>query len=173
MKERPLYDKILEFFLLDTLKTWFSMRNLTSGWKQSGHYFRKIGALFLIFKKGQERLVAGLYWSHDNTKKFKARLVFVSTAKMDNDHNSSKITSFFFFYASNCLFRVFIYLTPTLCEVCPNTEFFLVRIFPHSDWIRSRKNSVFGHFSRSVISFIPLPYCSNLFSISSSKVFAF
>ena len=42
-------------------------------------------------------------------------------------------------------------------------SFFLVRIFPHSDWIRSispysvrmrkirtRKNSVFGHFARSV-----------------------
>ena len=24
----------------------------------------------------------------------------------------------------------------TLCEMCSNTEFFLVRIFPHSDWIR-------------------------------------
>ena len=23
----------------------------------------------------------------------------------------------------------------TLCEMCPNKEFFLVRIFPHSDWI--------------------------------------
>ena len=55
----------------------------------------------------------------------------------------------------------------TLCEMCPNMEFFLVRIFPHSDMnteryeeslriqsecgkIRTRKNSVFGHFSRSV-----------------------
>ena len=53
----------------------------------------------------------------------------------------------------------------TLREKCPNTKLFLVRIFPHSDWIRrdrvplfiqsecgkirSRKNSVFGHFSRS------------------------
>ena len=27
-------------------------------------------------------------------------------------------------------------LVLTLCEMCPNTEFFLVRIFPHSDWIR-------------------------------------
>ena len=35
--------------------------------------------------------------------------------------------------------------------MCPNTEFFLVRIFPHSDQIRTRKNSVFGHFPRSVI----------------------
>ena len=25
---------------------------------------------------------------------------------------------------------------PTLREKCPNTELFLVRIFPHSDWIR-------------------------------------
>ena len=32
---------------------------------------------------------------------------------------------------------------------CPNTEFFLVRIFLYSDWIRTRKNSVFGHFLRS------------------------
>ena len=24
----------------------------------------------------------------------------------------------------------------TLCEMCANTEFFLVRIFPHSDWIQ-------------------------------------
>ena len=39
----------------------------------------------------------------------------------------------------------------------PNTEFFLVRIFPHSDWIRrdmknvqirTRKNSVFRHFTQ-------------------------
>ena len=53
----------------------------------------------------------------------------------------------------------------SLCEKCPNVEFFLVRIFPYSDWIRrnteylsvfspnvgkyGRENSVFGHFSRS------------------------
>ena len=53
-----------------------------------------------------------------------------------------------------------------LREKCPNTEFFLVRICPHSDWIRRdpeylsvlspnagkyrpEKNYVFGHFSRS------------------------
>ena len=33
-----------------------------------------------------------------------------------------------------------------LGEKCPNTELFLVRIFPHSKWIRARNNSVFGHF---------------------------
>ena len=67
-----------------------------------------------------------------------------------------------------------------LREKCPNTELFLIRIFPHSNWIRrdtlyfpafglnreryfvslriqsecgkiqTRNNSVFGHFSRSV-----------------------
>ena len=36
-----------------------------------------------------------------------------------------------------------------LREKCPNTEVFLVRIFPHSDSIQTRKNSVFGDFSRS------------------------
>ena len=49
-----------------------------------------------------------------------------------------------------------------LREKCPNTELFLVRIFPHSDWIRrdiqskcrkirTRNNCVFAHFSRSDI----------------------
>ena len=48
----------------------------------------------------------------------------------------------------------------TLRKKCPNTELFLVRIFLYSDWIRrftseyrkirTRSNSVFGHFSRSV-----------------------
>ena len=33
---------------------------------------------------------------------------------------------------------------------CPKKEFFLVHIFSYSDWIRIRKNSVFGHFSSSV-----------------------
>ena len=39
----------------------------------------------------------------------------------------------------------------TLREKCPNTEFFLVRIFLHSNGIqeiRTRKKSVFGRFSR-------------------------
>ena len=50
-----------------------------------------------------------------------------------------------------------------LCEKYPDIEFFLVLIFPCSDWIRRftrifphlygkmriRKNSVFGHFSRN------------------------
>ena len=41
----------------------------------------------------------------------------------------------------------------TLREKCPNTEFFLVRIFR----IQSRKSSVFGHFSHSASFDITLP----------------
>ena len=39
-----------------------------------------------------------------------------------------------------------------LCEMCPNTEFFLVCIFPYSVRIRENRNQenfVFEHFSRS------------------------
>ena len=50
------------------------------------------------------------------------------------------------------------FVSHPLREKCSNTDFFLVCIFPHSDRIRrdtecwkiqTRKNSVFGHFSRS------------------------
>ena len=53
---------------------------------------------------------------------------------------------------NNFFFTPEIIRTPifTLREKCPNMEFFLVRIFLYSDWIRTRKNSVFAHFSRSV-----------------------
>ena len=40
--------------------------------------------------------------------------------------------------------------TVPLGEKCPSTEFFLVRIQSESRKIRTRKNSVFGHFSRTV-----------------------
>ena len=38
----------------------------------------------------------------------------------------------------------------TQCEMCPNTEFFLVRIQCEYGKIWTRKNSVFGHFPCSV-----------------------
>ena len=38
----------------------------------------------------------------------------------------------------------------TLREKCPNTEFFLVRIQPKYGKVRTRKNSLFGHFLLSV-----------------------
>ena len=37
-----------------------------------------------------------------------------------------------------------------LREKCPHTEFFLVRIQSECGKIQTRKNSVFGHFSRNV-----------------------
>ena len=43
------------------------------------------------------------------------------------------------------------FMKSSLREKCPNTEFFLVRIFLYSDWlqeIRANKKFVFGHFSR-------------------------
>ena len=56
-----------------------------------------------------------------------------------------------------------LYFTFSLREKCTNTEYFLVCIFPYSDVkgvnllikseygnIRTRKNSVSGHFSRSI-----------------------
>ena len=61
----------------------------------------------------------------------------------------------------------------SLREKCPDTEFFQVRIFPHSDWIRrvslhikskcgkirTRKNSVSGHISHSAyyVYYWPIP----------------
>ena len=44
------------------------------------------------------------------------------------------------------------YKKSALREKCPNTEFFLVRIFVYSYWIQEdtdQKNPVIGHFSRS------------------------
>ena len=39
-------------------------------------------------------------------------------------------------HQSGYLQRFGVYCRNTLREKCPNTEFSLVRIFPHSDWIR-------------------------------------
>ena len=54
----------------------------------------------------------------------------------------------------------------SLREMCSNTEFFLVRVFLSSDWyrkIRTRKDSVFGHFSRRVQVSVFLWSWENLF----------
>ena len=53
------------------------------------------------------------------------------------------------FFIGSYLHNLSVYILTSLREKCPNTEFFLVRIFPYSDWIREntdQKNSVFGHF---------------------------
>ena len=54
---------------------------------------------------------------------------------------------FSFLFPTNCRTQnTKFFLWHPLCEICPNTEFFLVRIFPHSGWIRrDRKHlSVFS-----------------------------
>ena len=48
--------KILEFFLLDALKTEFQMRPLTHRWTQLEYFSPKVRALFSIFKIVQARL---------------------------------------------------------------------------------------------------------------------
>ena len=43
---------------------------------------------------------------------------------------------FLFFYLHWCIFNLAGISSPPLREQCPDTGFFLVRIFPHSAWIR-------------------------------------
>ena len=55
-------------------------------------------------------------------------------------------------------------VSTSLCEKCPNTEFFLVHIFLYSVRIQEnsdQKNSAFGHFSRSA--FINLQILDQLY----------
>ena len=61
------------------------------------------------------------------------------------------------------------FLSLSLCEKCPNTELFLVRIFL-SEYrkIRTRNNSVFGQFSRSVWLDYSIRFCSHLLIFSTS-----
>ena len=114
-------------------------------------FFRELGRLFLIFKKGRVDLfplVGRLYWSDDNTTKFNAWHLFVSNAKMNSNYCSSELTSsFFFFYVRNRLLRVFIYLIYFLIYLL---YFFIYLPF------------------ESIFLLLLLLYCSNLLSISSS-----
>ena len=64
--------------------------------------------------------------------------------------------------------------TSSLCEVCPNTEFFLVHIFPHSDWIPRDTSylSVFspnaGKYGREKTPYLDTFHSVHLFYISYS-----
>ena len=49
--------KILELFLLDTLKTIFWMEDSTQGWTQLGPFFPKSGHFFRFWKKGRVGLL--------------------------------------------------------------------------------------------------------------------
>ena len=60
--------KVLELFLLDTLKTTFWMENLTQRWIQSGPFFQNQGAFFYFQKRAGEAspppiLVARLHYA--------------------------------------------------------------------------------------------------------------
>ena len=55
MKEKLRREKNMAFFLLETLKTTFKMRNLTQNGHNQGIFFPKLGYFFPIFEKGQGR----------------------------------------------------------------------------------------------------------------------
>ena len=52
-REKGPAGKILELFLLDTLKTTFWMEDLAKGWTQLGPFFSKSGHFFRFSKKGR------------------------------------------------------------------------------------------------------------------------
>ena len=55
----------------------------------------------------------------------------------------------YIFFIGSYLHNLSVYILASLREKCPNTEFFLVRIFSYLDWIpenTDQKNSVFGYF---------------------------
>ena len=64
------------------------------------------------------------------------------------------------------------FITFTMCEMCPNTEFFLVHIFPHSDWIR-RDTSYLSIFSPNAGKYRPekIPYLDTFHAVSELKYF--
>ena len=62
----------------------------------------------------------------------------------------------------------------TLCENCPNTEYFLVRILPHSDWIR-RDTSYLSVFSPNAGKYGPenTPYLDTFHAVKNVKTLHF
>ena len=59
----------------------------------------------------------------------------------------------------------------SLCENCPNTEFFLVRIYPHSDWIR-RDTSYLSVFGPNAGKYGPEkdPYLDTFHTVAMNKI---
>ena len=83
--------KMSEFFLRDILKTILNEKFNPQMKTIRPFSPRKLGQLFLIFKKRLWRpLVVRLYWADENTKK-QITLGFW----IDNNYSSSKFTSFF------------------------------------------------------------------------------
>ena len=58
-----------------------------------------------------------------------------------------------------------------LCEKCPNKDFFLVRIFPHSDWVR-RDTEYLSVFSRNTEKYGPekSPYLDTFHVVSAMRL---
>ena len=79
------------------------------------------------------------------------------TLKFIKKYNSGKTAGFLACLEDKCYLinNVILFLSVfrALREKCPNTEFFLVRIFLYSDWITGKygpeRNSIFGLLSRS------------------------
>ena len=59
----------------------------------------------------------------------------------------------------------------TICEMCPYTEFFLVRIFPHSDW--TRRDTYLSVFSPNAGKYGPgkIPYLDTFHAVWRSQKF--
>ena len=58
----------------------------------------------------------------------------------------------------------------TVCEMCRNTEFFLVRIFPHSDWIQ-KDTKYLSIFSPNAGKYVPekTPYLNTFHEVIVSR----
>ena len=61
-----------------------------------------------------------------------------------------------------------------LCENCPNTEFFLVRISPHWDWIR-RDTKYLSIFSPNTGKYRPekTPYLDTFYTVTNNRTIFF
>ena len=77
------------------------------------------------------------------------------TMTKDFEVSIMTLISFFFLnYVNLFLLTVNKYIIRITVWKCPNTEFFLVCIFPHSDWIR-RDTSYLSVFSPNAEKYIP------------------
>ena len=59
-ERKALLGNLVEFFLQDTVKTTFQMKNLTQRWTQSGPFFQNQGTFFDFLKRTGEELCFSL-----------------------------------------------------------------------------------------------------------------
>ena len=77
-------------------------------------------------------------------RQVKLELKSLNYVRISRSTSPASIFHFWFYLILSLFFKI------SLCEKCPNTEFFLVRVQPEYEKIRTRKNSALGHFSRRV-----------------------